>query len=118
MKILDKERPFIITIIGDLNLLGAILSILSLFSVVTEKFRVENFINVLMFIILSMISYGFLKLKKLGYWLMIIFNLCLLVLDILSLQGGISANTKMSYTGIIWGSMNLIFAVPTRKYFY
>ena len=121
---MKDKRPFIITFIGDMCILSAILSIISLFSNFIKPFEAYHgplsiFSNGMMRavipVILLIISYGYLKLKSWGYWLMIIINIVFLVISIISSQ---LSEQQFPYVGIIMVTINLIFILPTRKYFY
>ncbi|AOR25117.1 hypothetical protein [Clostridium taeniosporum] len=117
------KRPLLVTFIGDLNLFNAFLLIISLFP--TPKF-LEQYITVipicdlkdfiiriLMIISLLIISYGFFKLKKWGYWLMIGYNLFFLVISIIGLL------TKNNQLGnyFIGSLLALIVTFPSKQYF-
>ena len=78
---MSKDRPFIITFIGDGCILSAFLSILSLF---TDIKPLPNYLNIplsddifqiLSAIIFLIVSYGYLRLKRWGYWLLVSVNL-------------------------------------------
>jgi len=117
------ERPLIVTFIGDLVFLGALLSIISLFPNFTERFEIEfkilpiiseGIIRVLIPISLLIVSYGYLKLKRWGYWLMVTINMFFLIASIIfSLQN----KQQSSYQSIISTFITLIFVLPTKKYF-
>lgn len=121
---MSENRPFIITFIGDLNFLGALLSIMVfLFPSFFEEFGlynipVSNFseyiMKILPAIILLISSYGYLKLKKWGYWLMVMYNMFFLILNIISI---IQNKQLLASHNIITIFIQLIFILPTRKYF-
>ncbi|WP_055668710.1 hypothetical protein [Desnuesiella massiliensis] len=120
---MNDKRPFIITFIGDMGILSAILSIISLFSNFIKSFEAHHgslsvFLNGMMRavipVILLIISYGYLKLKSWGYWLMITSNIAFLVIPIVSSQ---LSKQQFPYVGIIMVTINLIFILPTKKYF-
>jgi len=85
----SKDRPYIITFIGDMSILSAFVLIFSLFP--NFKGFVEplpNYSKVplpddimtgLIAIVILVTSYGYLKLKRWGYWLMASVNLYFLV---------------------------------------
>ncbi|MCY6485445.1 hypothetical protein OW763_14015 [Clostridium aestuarii] len=126
---MSKNRPFIITFIGDISFLSALLSILlSIASLLSPGFlERHNFstiplpifshhiMQILLYIILLIASYGFLKLKIWGYWLMITYNTFFLLVNIIwglqNKQPFISTNVMMTF-------IELIFILPTKKYFY
>lgn len=124
-----ENRPFIITFIGDACVLSASLLILSLFPNITERigiyysplptflkvpFLSEVIMKVIISLILLIISYGYLSLKRWGYWLMVSFNVYFLVGSIISFQQSGQQSFYQNPIGIIIG---LIFILPTIKYF-
>lgn len=124
-----ENRPFIITFIGDACVLSASLLILSLFPNITEgigiyysplptflkvPFLSEVIMKVIISLILLIISYGYLSLKRWGYWLMVSFNVYFLVGSIISFQQSGQQSFYQNPIGIIIG---LIFILPTIKYF-
>lgn len=121
---MNKNRPFIITFIGDISFLGALLSILIAllpnfserfgFYVIPLPFFSDGITQVLMPIILLIASYGFLKLKIWGYWLMIIYTMFFFIVPIIWCQ----LNKQPFFSpNIIMTFIQLIFILPTRKYF-
>lgn len=120
---MSEKRPFIVTFIGDINVLFASLSIASLFpgfiesfgfSTIPSPFFSNTIIPILLSIILLIVAYGFLKLKRWGYWLMITYNIFFLAVYIWSIKN------KQTYisTNIMMTVIELIFVLPTKKYFY
>ena len=87
------KRPVLVSYIVDLNFLSVLLLIISLFPKFTKQFGIitatSTFYNVtikiLVILILLTISYGLLRLKRWGYWLMITYNMFFLVVSIFSL---------------------------------
>lgn len=127
---MNKNRPFIITLIGYISFLGALLSIVislfpnflkfsntsqqSGFHVIPLPFFSHGITQILLPIILLIASYGFLKLKTWGYWLMIIHIMFFLIVYIIwckqNNQLFLSQNFMMTF-------IELAFILPTRKYF-
>lgn len=79
--IMKLKRPILITFIGDLNLLGAFLIIVSFLQghKFIEQFEIsfipisdllDVIIRILSVLVMLVISYGYFKLKKWGYGLM------------------------------------------------
>ena len=109
---MSKDRPFIITFIGDGCILSAFLSILSLFTGIEPlpnylNIPLSNYIlQILIAIIFLTVSFGYLRIKRWGYWLMLSVNLYFL------------AGWAISYKQIPLGPIiGLIFMLPTIKYF-
>ena len=119
-----EKRPMLITFIGDLNFLNAFLMIVSLFPKFTERFGIysiptptfsDSIIRVLMVIILLILSYGFLRLKRWGFWLMITYDIFFLVLPIIFL---LKQNGQSYYAqGLIPSALGLIITLPAKQYF-
>lgn len=120
------KRPMLVTFIGDLNLLGAFLIILPFFPVskFIEQFGVfvipivdllDAAIRILSVVAMLIISYGYFRLKKWGYGLMITYNLFFLVLAMIF----IALKIKNPYTtqGIIESLIRLIITFPSKRYF-
>jgi hypothetical protein len=108
---MSKDRPFIITFIGDGYILSAFLTILTLF---TDIKPLPNYLNIplsndklqiLIAIIHLIASYGYLKLKRWGYWLVVSVELYYLV--------GWFISKQIPIINII----GLIYILPTIKYF-
>jgi uncharacterized membrane protein (DUF2068 family) len=121
---MNKNRPFIITFIGDINVLIALVSIALLFpsflehlgfSIIPLPIFLYGIMHLLLPIILLIASYGFLKLKRWGYWLMIIYDIFFLIVYIIwYLQN----KQLFLFTNFMMTFIELIFILPTKKYFY
>lgn len=120
------KRPVLVTFIADLNFFNVFLLIASFFPKpkFAEQFGIyfnptptfsESIIRILMVISLLIISYGFLKLKRWGYWLMITYNLFFLIVSMFFLlkQNMQSYNTP----GYITSLLGLIITFPSKRYF-
>ena len=113
---MSKDRPYIITFIGDMSILSAFALILSLFPNFKDFVKPlpnyskvplpEDVMTGLIAIVILITSYGYLKLKRWGYWLMASVNLYFLV-------GWIISYKQIPILVII----DLIFFLPTIKYF-
>jgi len=121
------ERPVLVTFIGDLNFLNAILLIVSLFKVpkfieqhIISFIPVANFsdgiIRILMVISLLIIAYGFLTLKSWGYFAMIAYNLFFLVVAMIFMLTKYSQLENIG-NGFILSLMGLIITFPAKRYF-
>lgn len=118
------KNPTLVTVIGDLNIFCAFLIIASFFP--TPKF-IEQFgfsfipmhsisegiIRILEVISLLIITYGFLRLKKWGYWLMITYNLFFLVVSIVS----ILSHNKQFTSFFLPSLLELQIIFPSKRYF-
>lgn len=118
----SSERPMIVTFIGDMNILGAVFLIISLFPSFMNKLEIyfevypiysDRIVRILFSIVLLVISYGYLKLKAWGYRLMVISNILSLAVAIFLYQKG----QHMYSAGLIPTFFSLIFILPTREYF-
>lgn len=121
---MNEKRPLIITFIGDISILIALLSILTFilpnyfeklgFHINPLPVFSDGIMNILMPIVLLIASYGYLKLKRWGYWLLVIYNVFFLLVNITYW----SQNKQMFISmGFISTVLELIFIIPTRKYF-
>ena len=121
---MNEKRPFIITFIGDLYFLGGLLSILALlfpnflkpfgfYDMLSSTFLIY-IMKMLLPIIVLIMSYGYLKLKWWGYWLMVIYNMVFLIIGIISL---VQPNQLLFPQNILSTFIELIFILPTKKYF-
>lgn len=126
---MDKDRPFMITFIGDGCVFGAFILILSLFPKFLERFRIysqplpnylkvsvlsENIMLVLFAVILLIIAYGYFKLRIWSYWLLVGINLYSLIGGIVFYQQNKQQSFYQNPIGIVIG---LVFILPTIKYF-
>lgn len=121
---MDKKRPSGITLIGYFYIFGAVVLILTLFTNPTEKFAIairfglpnvpENIMRALVAIISLIMSYGYLKLKKWGYWTMIIYSILFLFI---SLDMVIIYNSQPFIGNAIFSLIVLIYTFSKRKYF-
>lgn len=128
---MTKNRPFIITFLGDLSVLSALLFVIPIFTKHYGYFmsplpyfsKITSIVLPISLSILVLIaSIGFLRLKKWGYWLLVSYNAFFLIMYIIwSIQvWNISIQNEMValYTCIITRVILLIFIVPTKNYFY
>ena len=121
---MSKKRPIIIEFIGGISFLGALLSIVVLlfpnFSKQLEfnAIPVPNFsvgiMQVVLPIILLIASYGFLRLKIWGYWLMVIYSMFFLIVFIIGLIQNKPLFGSQNFIGTF---ITLIFLLPTKRYF-
>lgn len=119
---MSEKRPFIVTLIGDLSFLGALLSLISsLFPSFLKQFGLyvmplpifsDATTQVLLPLILLIAAYGFLKLKIWGYCLMILYNVFILTINIIWY-----CQTKHILQNVILIFIELVFIFPTLKYF-
>ncbi|MDR3598058.1 hypothetical protein [Clostridium sp.] len=120
------KRPLLVTFITDLNVLNIFLVIISFFPKFIEQFGVyaipisksnslNDIIRILEVICLIIISYGFFKLKKYGYWLMISYNLFFLALSMFCLE---TQNEQLNLRSEFMPSLiALIITFPSKRYF-
>ncbi len=88
---MKNKRPVLVTFIADLNILNCILLLICLFPDFAKHLRIiarnpdliDSVISILMIIVLSVTTYGLLKLRKWGYWLMVAYNMFFLIISIL-----------------------------------
>ncbi|CAH2213894.1 hypothetical protein [Tepidibacter aestuarii] len=119
-----EKRPLGITLIGYFYIFGAVVIAITLFTNAKDqfgiavRFGVPNFPENIMRVLVSMISlimaYGYLKLEKWGYWLMLIYTIYFLTVSITLYQ---QYNQQPFYGNIIWSIIVLIYTLLKRKYF-
>ncbi len=124
---MSKSRPNIITLLGDYNILVAVLLIISCFPILNvveitvqlPGLSIPNMkqevTRILFAVVLMAIAYGYLKLKKWGYWLLISKNFILIVAWLIynyQHQRYLFASFSILYL------VELIYAIPTFGYFY
>ncbi|NNU77427.1 hypothetical protein [Clostridium estertheticum] len=120
---MNEKRPILVTYIADLNFLNVFLLIISLFPKFTKQFGIvtetPTFFNVaikaLLFLILLTISYGLLRLKKWGYWLMITYNMFFLILSIIYLLK--LTGPSFYNQGCISSILGLTLIFSAKRYF-
>ena len=121
---MKERRPLGITLIGYFYIFGAIVLLASLFSNDKSQFGFalrfgfpnapENIMKVAIAILSFIISYGYLKLKKWGYWLMIVYTLYFLVVSSFLAH---QYKSQPFYGNVIWSIMVLVYSLSKRKYF-
>jgi len=121
---MNEKRPLIITFIGDISFLIALLSIIIAvlqnfsvkfgFHIVPFPIFSEGIMKILLPITFLIASIGFLRLKRWGYWLMIIYNTFFLLVIIFWWLQNEQIFISMSFVSTV---IALIFIIPTRKYF-
>ncbi|KLU63742.1 hypothetical protein DEAC_c43450 [Desulfosporosinus acididurans] len=89
---MEQKRPLGLILIGSFYIFGAFVLILTLFTNATEQFGIavrfglpnvpENIMKVFVSIISLVMAYGYLELKKWGYWFSIVFNIYFLIVSI------------------------------------
>ncbi len=90
---MNENRPIIVTVIADLTILAAMFSIgATIFPGYFEKlgFHINpmpifssSVTNILLSLVLITAAVGLLRLKKWGFWLMIIYNIFFMLLDVI-----------------------------------
>lgn len=117
---MKQERPLLVTYITDLNIINIVLLIVSLFPKLTKKVgiitvspTVSNVIpRVVIILILLVATYGLLRLKKWGYWLMLAFNTISLIISLVSLMKG-----NYNVLNIIIPILGISLTLSAKQYF-
>ncbi|MDF2942747.1 MAG: hypothetical protein K0S01_1605 [Herbinix sp.] len=119
---MKEKRPVLVSYIVDLNYLTVFLLVATLFPKITKRFGVitPNFSNVtirvFIIIILLIISYGLLRLKRWGYLLMVAYNMVFLILAIISLLN--NSGQSFYFPGyIIPPILGLSLTFSAKRYF-
>lgn len=120
------KRPLLVTFIGDLNLISIFFIVASFFptpqfieqygfSFIPISNLLDGVIRILSVISLLVISYGFFKLKKYGYYLMISYNLFFLALSMFCM---VTRNQQLNLgSEFIPSLIALIITFPSKRYF-
>ena len=127
---MSEKRPFIVTFIADGCIISAfILLLIALFPKLVERIGVysaplpnylkipflsEDIMKVLISIIFLITAFGFLRLKRWSYWLMVSINIYLLAGWAISYH---QSKLQSAYINPISVIIGLIFIIPTIKYF-
>ena len=121
---MNKKRPYIVTFIGDIFLLSAILSLIIVifpdfiaklgFHMMPIPIFSVRIMSILLPTIALIASYGYLRLKKWGYWLIVIYCVFFLVVNIIWCLISRQLYLSMNFIFIL---IELIFIIPTKNYF-
>lgn len=121
---MGEKRPLGIALIGYFYVFGAFVLIITLFTNATEQFGIavrfgfpnvpEGIMKALVSIISLIMAYGYLRLEKWGYWLMITYTMYFLVVSITLSQ---QYKQQLFYGNVIWSIIVLIYTLTKRKYF-
>ncbi|MFD3157353.1 hypothetical protein ACFIJ5_10900 [Haloimpatiens sp. FM7330] len=121
---MSEKRPLGITLIGYFYILGVTVLIITLFTNTRAQFGIaarfgvpnvpENIMRVVVSIITLIMVYGYLKLKKWGYWLMLIDSTYFLIVSIFLSQ---QYKQQPFYGNVIWSIIVLTYTLSKRKYF-
>lgn len=123
-----NEKPYVVKFLGTLNLLIAILALfLSISSLLPEflqtfrsytiiqiPFYSNRILSIFIYMFLLITSYGFLKFKRWGYWLTILYYSFFLIAYII---GYLQAKYTFVSMNLIVTFIEIIFIIPTNKYF-
>lgn len=128
---MSEKRPLIILLGGISLLFSSFAIVLSISPVLVERLDFDvlpipffsyDIIQTLLYIILLIASYGFLKLKKWGYWIMVAYDIFyLLAYAVWCLpKKHIPLYIQLSLVTTSFGQtfIHLIFVLITTKYFY
>lgn len=121
---MKEKRPVLVTIVGDLNFLSIFTIVMSFFPKLIKMVGIytvpintykDILIRISLVIILIIITYGFLGLKKWGYWLMIAYDVFFIVLGLIFYL----KKCGLSYysTDPILGVIGLTFTMRASQYF-
>jgi uncharacterized membrane protein YozB (DUF420 family) len=120
---MKESRPILVSYIADLNLLNALLLLISLFPKLTKglgfHMPISTVFNVIyrVFVIatLIIISYGLLRLRRWGYWLMFAYNLIFLIVSMITII--LSGGQSFQYPGLIVSMIGLSLILSAKRYF-
>ncbi|GAA0714910.1 hypothetical protein GCM10008904_31140 [Paraclostridium ghonii] len=119
-----RKRPLGVTLIGYFYVFGAIVILITLFTNAINQFRIavrfglpnvpENIMRVFVSLISLTMAYGYLKLEKWGYWVMLIYTIYFLVVSINVSQ---QYNQQPFYGNVIFSIIVFLYTISKRKYF-
>ena len=121
---MNEKRPYIVTFIGDIFLLSAILSLIIVifpdfiaklgFHMMPIPIFSVRIMSILLPTIALIASCGYLRLKKWGYWLIVIYCVFFLVVNIIWCLISKQLYLSLNFIFIL---IELIFIIPTKNYF-
>lgn len=119
---MSEKRPLLVTFMGDLTILSALVSATTLFPKFFQKLGIHIepippftgiITRILIIVFLLITSYGYLKLKIWGYWLMIFNRIFFLLVPFIYYKLSGQLFGQNSLLEII----ELIFILQTKDYF-
>ncbi|MFT5875679.1 MAG: amino acid transporter [Clostridium sp.] len=121
---MDKKIPLGVKLIGIYYIFYALALIVTLFTNATQEFAFavrfglpnvpENIMKVIAVMVFLLMDYGYLGLKKWGYWIMIIYNIYIIVVSIGLFQ---QYNQQTFYGSITFSILVLVYTLSRRRYF-
>jgi hypothetical protein len=121
---MNKKRPLGITFIGYFYIFGAVILIITLFTNAADEFGIsvrfglpfipENIMRAIISIISIILAFGYLRLKKWGYWFMLTYTIYFLIASITLSQ---QYKRQLFYGNVIWSITVLIYTLTKSKYF-
>ncbi|MBS4539571.1 hypothetical protein GOQ27_13940 [Clostridium sp. D2Q-11] len=126
---MNWKRPWGVTLIGYFYIFSVLILMITLITNSTESTDLairfglpnisENAVKVLVILIYLTMIYGYLKLKKWGYWILMTNSFYLLLRNIIIFQ---EDSPQLSYSSmivsIIFYSTIIIYTLIKREYFY
>lgn len=121
---MNDKRPLGVTLIGYFYVFGSIILIITLFTNPSDQYGIavrfglpdvpEKIMKVLVSIISLIMAYGYLNLKKWGYWFLMTYTIYFLVVSFTLAQ---QYNQQIFYSNMIWSILVLLYTFTKRKYF-
>jgi len=121
---MGEKRPLGVTFIGYFYIFGALVLIATLFTNATDQYGIalrfgvpqvpENIIRVAVAIFTIVMAYGYLKLDKWAFWLMIAYSIYFLVISISLYQ---QYAQPLFCGNAIWSVIVLIYTLSKSEYF-
>jgi hypothetical protein len=119
-----EKRPLGITLIGCFYIFGVIVLMIILLSNTTQQYGIavrfglpnapENLMRALVAVISLIMAYGYLRLKKWGFWLMLIYTIYFLGASVSLAQ---QYKQQLFYGNVIWSIVVLAYTLRNRKCF-
>jgi len=121
---MDEKRPLGVAFIGYFYVFGAFVLIGTLLTNAEVELGIalrfglphipENIMRVVVIIFSLVMAYGYINLKKWGYWMMIAYTIYFLVVSIYLSQ---QYKEQLFYGNVIWSVIVLIYTLNKREYF-
>ena len=120
---MKNRRPVLVSFIADLNIFSCLLLLVTFFPGFVKRLGIlvptpdifDAVRKVVMIIILSITTFGLLKLRKWGYWLMVAYHMIFLVISILLVLRII--RQEHFYQNLVPSIIGLYLIFSAKRYF-
>jgi uncharacterized membrane protein (DUF2068 family) len=117
-----KKRPMGITVIGYFYIIGAVMLLMSLGTQQDIPFNIrfgvaflpEMFVRIVVAVFSFIMAYGYLRLTKWGYWMMMIYSAMFLVISLKQMS---TQNSQPFIGNAIFSAFVLLYSYSKRNLF-